>query len=249
MKQAGRPVFYTGIHKPHMARRLSHSMLSLNTLIERKADFRTNNWILDSGAFTRTSKGTPHLPVKMYAEQIRRWSDCGTMDAAVAQDMMCEPHILRITGMTVREHQFISTRNWLELLEENPGVYVMPVIQGWEPRDYARHTEDMSPDLAENAWAGVGSVCKRQGRPREISAVLTAILTVRPDLRLHGFGVKTTALSHADISERLHSADSMAWSYDGRRMNPPRNNDINHCLDWTERVNNLEIKTSQGSLF
>ena len=241
-------IFYTGVHKAYMAQHLTHTMLSLNTLIQRKSDFQVSRWILDSGAFTRARRGIPHLPVREYAEKIRRWSKCGTMDACVSQDMMCEPFILEITGKTVEEHQQISTRNWLSLKDEDPGVYVMPVIQGWTPADYARHTKEMSPHLEEGAWTGLGSVCKRQGKPQAISAVITAIMSVRPDLRLHGFGVKTTALSRADIYQRLHSADSMAWSYQGRRMEPKRNNDIAYCLEWTRNVVQMTKKTAQASL-
>ncbi len=41
----------------------------------------------------------------------------------------------------------------------------------------------------------------------------TAIKTARPDLRLHGFGVKLTALSNPFVRENLESSDSMAWSF------------------------------------
>lgn len=76
--------------------------------------------------------------------------------------------------------------------------------------EYARHTKELSPHLEEGAWTGLGPVCKRQGRPAQLSAILTAVLNVRPGLRLHGFGVKTTALQRLDIASRLHSTDSMA---------------------------------------
>ena len=44
-----------------------------------------------------------------------------------------------------------------------------------------------------------------------------AIKRERPDLRLHGFGVKTTALASSVVRDCLYSADSMAWSYAARR--------------------------------
>jgi len=57
--------------------------------------------------------------------------------------------------------------------------------------------------------------------------VLNAIKVIRPDLRLHGFGVKTTALAWAGVRDQLHSADSMAWSfaarYEGRNAHDWRN--------------------------
>jgi hypothetical protein len=40
-----------------------------------------------------------------------------------------------------------------------------------------------------------------------------AIKNERPDLRLHGFGLKTTALADPLVRSMLWSADSMAWSF------------------------------------
>jgi hypothetical protein len=72
-------------------------------------------------------------------------------------------------------------------------------------------------------WVGVGSVCKRNGRPEKILAVLSAIKAIRPDLRLHGFGVKRISLGDPRVREMLWSSDSMAWSfaarYEGRSAN------------------------------
>lgn len=45
----------------------------------------------------------------------------------------------------------------------------------------------------------------------------TAIKGVRPDLRIHAFGVKLTALSNTYARENLESSDSMAWSFGARR--------------------------------
>jgi hypothetical protein len=56
-------------------------------------------------------------------------------------------------------------------------------------------------------------VCKRNGKPEAIEAVLRAIKGGRPDLRLHGFGLKLTALGNAYVRENLESSDSMAWSF------------------------------------
>lgn len=63
---------------------------------------------------------------------------------------------------------------------------------------------------------GVGSLCKRQGRPEVIAAILDAIQQDRPDLRLHGFGCKRTSLLDEAVRSRLATADSMAWSFAAR---------------------------------
>ena len=164
------PTIYAGIHHPAMAQHVSHTMVSINPLLNRRSDFYPNDWPLDSGAFSRITRGQGHLPVREYANQVRRWSSCGNLQAAVAQDFMCEPFVLEITGLTVAQHQDLSTRNYLNLRELNTGTYTMPVLQGFHPAEYARripamagcsgpqcehclarHARQLSPELPEGA--------------------------------------------------------------------------------------------------
>ena len=142
--------------------------------------------------------------VAEYANQIARWRDCGNLLAAVSQDYMCEPFILEKTGMTVEEHQQKTISRYDELLRCETGVYIMPVLQGYEPSDYVRHIRLYGGRLASGAWVGVGSICKRNGNIRAIEEVLLAIHHARPDLRLHGFGLKSTTLSSALVQDLLH---------------------------------------------
>ena len=130
---------------------------------------------------------------------------------------MCEPWILEKTGLTVEDHQRLTIERYDALLRCDTGCYIMPVLQGYAPQDYARHIEMYGDRLAPGMWVGVGSVCKRNGDPRAIEAVLLAIHHQRPDLRLHGFGLKKTALTSGIVQELLSSADSLAWSYAARR--------------------------------
>jgi len=52
--------------------------------------------------------------------------------------------------------------------------------------------------------------------PAQIEDVLIAIKRERPDLRLHGFGVKTTALQRQIVHDLLFWADRMARSFAAR---------------------------------
>jgi hypothetical protein len=116
----------------------------------------------------------------------------------------------------------------LERLFNGPvPFHVMPVLQGFAPQDYVNHIRMYGDRLKPGMWVGVGSVCKRQGDPRAIVSVLQAISMERPDLLLHGFGVKKTALMHAGVRELLATADSMAWSYHARKNGRSAN-------DWRE---------------
>ena len=160
---------------------------------------------------------------------------------------MCEPFVTALTGLTVREHQRRTTEGFLELRDRVGAAYIMPVIQGFTPNEYSEHVAELSRYLDVGAWVGVGSVCKRQGNPAAISAVLTAILNVRPDLRLHGFGVKSTALKRSDVWSRFYSVDSMAWSFIGRRRGRGPNS-LDECLEWTAAVKAIEPQPSQVAL-
>lgn len=184
---------------------------------------------MDSGAFTQILKHGGYTEgVEEYAEQVRRWSSNGTLLAAVAQDYMCEAHMLKITGMTIPDHQRLTVERYDALLTcDVGGVYILPVLQGYDPDDYVRHVAMYGDRLAPGAWVGVGSVCKRNGNPAAIVRVLQAIKNVRPDLRLHGFGLKSTALSSPHITALLHTSDSMAWSFAARREGRSPN-------DWRE---------------
>lgn len=172
---------------------------------------------MDSGAFTEISThGLWRSEPEAYAEEINQWLTVGNLMAAVSQDMMCEPFILEKTGLSVERQQEITIERYQRIIQI-ADVYVMPVIQGFEPRDYARHVAMYGDRLTFGQWVGVGSVCKRNSDPEQIEDVLLAIKSVRPDLRLHGFGIKITALENHTVCDLLESADSMAWSYAARR--------------------------------
>lgn len=164
------------------------------------------------------------------------WARFGELLAAVTQDYMCEPFMLKITGLTVKDHQRLTVERYDALRHRVTSVYIMPVLQGYDPEEYADHVRQYGERLAFGAWVGVGSVCKRNGNPKQVLAVLRAILAVRPDLRLHGFGLKITALRDPEIRALLWTADSMAWSFAARREGRNAN-------DWREAIDfQMKIK-------
>ena len=236
-------IFYPGCHIPSQADRMPRTMVSANVLRRRKSHYPVNQWIMDSGAFTTVTKhgGYPE-PVDEYAAVIRRFADCGTLVAAVAQDFMCEPFVLSRTGMTVADHQRLTIERYDTLCAcDTAGVAIMPVLQGYDPADYAAHVAQYGERLEPGMLVGVGSVCKRNANPGSIVAVLEAINAVRPDLRLHGFGIKITALRNDRVRQLLYSCDSMAWSfaarYEGRNQN-----DIGEAIRYTDRVDTQPVQ-------
>ena len=227
--------FFVGLHQPADTKHFDGSFVSVNRLRTRKSPLEIGDWIMDSGAFTTiaTHGGYPY-PVSEYAEQIRKGKGSGNLLAAAAQDYMCEPVMLERTGLTVADHQRLTIERYDALLAEDTGVYILPVLQGYEPSEYVEHIRQYADRLKPGMWVGVGSVCKRNGNPSAIAAVLYSIKKERPDLLLHGFGLKATAFGSSLITRLLHSADSMAWSYAARREGRNQN-DWREAKKWISR--------------
>jgi hypothetical protein len=235
--------FYVGLHQPSDAKHFDRAFVSVNRLKTRKKPVAAREWIMDSGAFTEISThGHYRASVAEYARQINRWAYEGSgLVAAVAQDWMCEPFIVKKTGLSVEEHQRLTIERYDALVPLVPSVYVMPVLQGYTAGDYLRHLEMYGDRLERGAYVGVGSVCKRNTNIMTIERILSAIKHVRPDLRLHGFGLKLTALSSTAVRECLDSADSMAWSFSARKQGRNAN-------DWREAMRFAQLIARPASL-
>ena len=219
---------FVGLHQPSDAKHFDACMVSINRLRNRKSPFVVHDWIMDSGAFTTILQhGGYPFPPEEYAAHIEKWKNCGHMLAAVAQDFMCEPQMLALTGGSVTDHQRWTIERYDGLSAMARKSHIMPVLQGYLPNDYIRHIRMYGDRLLQRAWVGVGSICKRNGDPSAIRAVLWSIKRERPDLRLHGFGLKQTALASPLVRDLLYSADSMAWSYAARKQGRNSN-------DWRE---------------
>jgi len=242
--------FFVGIHQPSDAGKVARAFVSVHRLRTRRT-MAARTWIMDSGAFTtiRDHGGYPELP-EAYAAEIKRWAATGTLLAAVAQDYMCEPAMLAKTGLTIADHQRLTIERYDALTaSDTGGVYIMPVIQGYAPQDYVAHIRQYGARLTPGMWVGVGSVCKRNGDPGAIARVLRAILGERSDLRLHGFGLKLTALKSEAIRALLHTADSMAWSFSARKQGRNQN-DWREAERFVSRIDAFSLTTSpQFSLF
>lgn len=236
--------FFVGLHQPSDCKHFPAAFVSVNRLRNRKSDFQVSDWIMDSGAFTTIAKhGRYPESVAEYAAQIRRWRSCGNLLAAVAQDYMCEPHMIERTGLSVAEHQRLTIERYDALLAEDTGVTIMPVLQGYAVADYVAHIDQYGKRLTAGMWVGVGSVCKRNGDPRAIESVLLAIKQRRPDLRLHGFGLKLTALGSGLVRELLHTADSMAWSF-AARINGRSGNCWKEARRWAEQITTASVQAA-----
>ena len=237
--------FYLGTHMPHWLRFSEVPLFVSHRRLARDKGVPVANcdWALDSGGFTELSMyGEWRTTEDDYLAAVRRYRDeIGRMEWAAPQDWMCEPFMIAKTSKTLAEHQWPTVQNFLELRMRAPDLPIVPVLQGWEVDDYQRCVdlyERMGVDLGAELVVGVGSVCRRQSTA-EITGVFTALAEHR--LNLHGFGVKGGGLRA--YGHLLGSADSMAWSYRGRRIRPcPHRgvtscaNCFDHALEWRKRA-------------
>lgn len=194
-------------------------------------------WALDSGAFSELKDhGRFTFTARQYAADARRFRDeIGNMRWAAVMDWMCEKEMLANTGLGVREHQRRTIDSFLELSDLAPEMPWVPVLQGWSYGDYLRHADDYAAagiDLEALPLVGLGSVCRRQHTG---TAERLAFEFHCRGLRLHGFGFKIEGLARA--ADLFASADSMAWSYAGRKRGIPNGaNSMPWALAWRERV-------------
>lgn len=252
-------VFYLGTHQPSWLEQLDVQLfVSHRRLAGRRRLPRARTWwALDSGGFTELSMyGEWRTTPEQYVAAVRRYDEeIDHLSWAAPQDWMCEPEILAKTGLTVADHQARTIDNYRRLYDlwwdTEPGggdVFrdwpdlcpFMPVLQGWTVDDYRRHADAYyaaGVELEHYPVVGLGSVCRRQST----SAIAALIHEFTPWLELHGFGCKTNGL--ARYGHLLGSADSLAWSYAGRRepagCSPTHTNEANclrYALSWRDRV-------------
>lgn len=250
--------FYLGTHQPGWLNTsdvplfVSHRRLSKYVTLPRA---RTG-WALDSGGFTELSLyGEWRTSAEEYVRAVARYDEeIGKLEWAAPRDRMCEGPILAKTGKTAVQHKHETVEDFVQLCElwpqysdaENP---IMPALQG-DPElpvdeciESYLHCIDLYMQagirLQDYPVVGVGSVCRRQDTP-EIGALFQAIAAL--DIAPHGFGVAAEGVALYGV--HLASADSLAWSYGGRRT-PTRCGSIRHkneanCIDyalaWRQRV-------------
>lgn len=217
-------IFYLGTHMPHWLARVDVPLFVSRRTLERRVSLprAIGRWALDSGGFSElTMHGEWRLPPREYVRLVRRYCDeIGGLDWAAPQDWMCEPHMLERTGLDVREHQRRTVDNLIELRMLAPDLPIIPVLQGWNPEDYADHVEqyfNAGIDLSRERVVGVGTVCRRQSSPEAVR-VFDAIGRAQRGMPLHGFGFKMLGLTQ--LQSRMASSDSLAWSFQARKEPP-----------------------------
>jgi hypothetical protein len=243
--------FFLGSHMPHWLRTstvplfVSHRRLAKYKKLPRAL----TSWSLDSGGFSELSMfgGWVTTPRAYVAATRRYQSEIGLLDWAAPQDWMCEPFMLNVTGRTVQAHQLLTIRSLQILRDLWPDGPFVPVLQGWTRADYLRHVEMYESngiDLTKERVVGLGSVCRRQAMGEAFE-----IVTALQPLNLHGFGMKTEGL--AMYGDMLASADSMAWSFAGRKRGTctHKKSKCANCHHWALEWRENALNPRTPSLF
>lgn len=242
--------FYTGTHCSIWLERtviplmVSHRRLSRSH--KRGFPRAICTWLLDSGGFSELLMyGEWRTGAQEYVDAVTIYNDeIGGLQGAAIQDWMCEPIMLRKTGLSIREHQQRTVASYLELRSMNPSLPFFPVLQGWQLDDYLRHVDDYTKanvNLRSLPLVGIGSVCRRQ-HSDEIAQIVSTLY--HQGIKLHGFGVKLKGLEK--ISKYLVSADSMAWSFAARREPALMGHELRHkncanCQTYAELWYRLKV--------
>lgn len=231
--------FYLGTHVVNWLWKVPVPLfVSHRTLRLRKSLYPAlTRWALDSGGFSELNLfGEWTITPKQYVRAVRRYqSEIGKMQWAAIQDYMCEPHMVKKTGLSVRKHQTLTVDSYRRLMDLDSSIPWIPVLQGWTLSDYLRHVElyyAHGIDLTEFKTVGVGSVCKRQ-HTRETFELIGAIEEL--GISIHAFGFKKTGLPNT--KHLLSSADSLAWSFQARKVGVPLmgctvHKNCANCLLW-----------------
>jgi hypothetical protein len=217
--------FFLGTHMPGWLHAVEVPLFVSAIRMRKRKSHRPalRPWALDSGGFSQLTKhGRWTVGPEQYTDEVRAWSSAiGGLCWAAVQDWMCEPHVRALTGLTVEEHQARTVANLHRLRELAPELPWVPVLQGWEPRDYFAHVESYARegvDLRREPLVGIGSVCRRQ-ETREVVCLIRDLAA--HGVKLHGFGFKVNGLTKlAAEGGGLVSADSLAWSYQARKRPP-----------------------------
>lgn len=227
--------FFLGTDRTHWLRDVEVPLfISRRTLAPlRRLPRARHYWSLDSGGFTELSSyGAWTITPEQYIGQVDRFiNEIGNLKWASIQDWMCEPQMLKLTKLSITQHQERTIDNYIHLRSARPDIPWTPVLQGWEAADYWRHWaeyERRGLDLASLPLVGVGSICRRQHTEEAVEIIASL---ANAGLKLHGFGFKKQGITAAE--HYLVSADSFAWSFGARYREPLpgcTHKRCNHCL-------------------
>jgi|GEM_PF-2390193 len=212
-----------------------------------------NDIFLDSSGFTLMSKwGDFPFSVEQYAEFLKKKGSL--FDYAATMDYPCEPE-LWITGQKLIDIPVSERiRKTIENTSELSNNYdfqceIVPVIQGWELKEYLSCIERMHRRDLLTDYVALGSMCTRVDA-KKLFVKVVDYLHEKIDCKVHAFGFKITHLKSLAVQQRLYSSDSCAWThnwgYDRTRPNGTKHiyattneEKVRNFLNYEEQINRI----------
>lgn len=195
--------------------------------------------MLDSGGFSEIRiEGDYTYSPENYSIAIDFWAKCGELEAAATMDYPCTR---AMSSEQIAANQSKTIENYLAIAEKvESRTYILPVLQGAIAEDYVSHLKAYRKNINLPAdWYGVGSLVGRSNN--EIAEILLAIKKEAPDLKLHGFGIKSRNLNEALIWHLLYSCDSQSHGLSRRSKTSKYqgSNDPTQALAYYKKVKDL----------
>lgn len=193
-----------------------HVLISFATRKNRPPQYGPELFIDSGGFFSSLKSGRYASADEEYLQYIQRWQPA----AWALRDYPCEPHLLQQWDRTVQDNIRRTVEHHAKLLDlaQDCGLQetAVPVLQGWHPRDYIDCLDLFRDAGLIKGYMAIGSICRR-GQVGQIERIITALRQELPGhVKLHGFGLKYTALRERSIWQYLHSVDTGAWDYEAR---------------------------------
>ncbi len=136
------------------------------------------------------------------------------------RDYPCEPQILQKYNVTVRDQILRTVEHHIKLLDllsnYDLSAKPIPVIQGWEIEEYLFCLDEFREHGLISEYMAIGSLCRRNATTQIRKIILTVRDELKDSIKLHGFGVKLSALKNKAVWDALYSVDSAAWDFDAR---------------------------------
>ena len=193
-----------------------HVLINFATKKNKPPAYGPELFIDCGGFFSSLKSGRYTSSDQEYLEYVRKWQP----KAWALRDYPCEPQLLQLRGRSAQENvlRTVDHHRSLITLAEDQGLQdtAVPVLQGWTVEDYLYCLDRFRDEGLVRDYMAIGSVCRR-GQIGQIVKIVTAIRRELPGwVRLHGFGLKYTALKERAIWDALYSVDSGAWDYEAR---------------------------------
>ena len=129
--------FWLGTHLPYWLKHAGVPLFISRATLKGLGKWPTAicEWVLDSGAFSEIKAfGEWRMSETQYAEFAQRAvEEIGMLEWVSPMDWMCEPFMLKKTGLSVVEHQHRTVDNYLRLRQLAPEVPFVPaaIQAGW----------------------------------------------------------------------------------------------------------------------